>query len=62
MLPHRTTQPFPHTNPSLPTPQKLEKKIPGIPPNEQPVHLRNRQIFSQNLDAVMLPQKEEVKS
>ena len=29
--------------------QKLEKKIPGAPENETPVHLRNRQIFSHNL-------------
>ncbi|MCJ1340355.1 hypothetical protein MMC09_005649 [Bachmanniomyces sp. S44760] len=28
--------------------QKLEKKIPGAPENETPVHLRKRQIYSQN--------------
>lgn len=28
--------------------QKLEKTIPGTPENETPVHLRKRQIYSQN--------------
>ncbi|KAI9671212.1 MAG: hypothetical protein M1817_003719 [Caeruleum heppii] len=30
------------------SPQKLEKVIPGTPENETPVHLRKRQIYSQN--------------
>ena len=31
--------------------QKLEKKIPGTPENETPVHLRDKQIFSHNLSS-----------
>jgi len=29
--------------------QKLEKKIPGAPENEVPVHLRKRQIFAHSI-------------
>ena len=38
-------------NPIEPFLQKLEKKIPGTPENETPVHLRDRQIFSHNLSS-----------
>ncbi|KAL2057845.1 hypothetical protein ABVK25_001462 [Lepraria finkii] len=30
----------------------LEKKIPGVPDNETPVHLRKRQIFSHNISSI----------
>ena len=32
--------------------QGLEKKIPGAPENETPVHLRKRQIFSHNISSI----------
>jgi len=32
-------------------PQKLEKKIPGAPEGEEPVHLREKQIFANPLGA-----------
>jgi NADH dehydrogenase (ubiquinone) 1 alpha subcomplex subunit 8 len=31
------------------TKQKLEKKIPGAPANEVPVHERKRQIYAQSI-------------
>ncbi|KAM0805282.1 hypothetical protein BDR22DRAFT_389303 [Usnea florida] len=34
----------------------LEKKIPGAPENETPVHLRDRQIFSHNLSSLREPE------
>ena len=36
--------------------QKLEKRIPGAPENETPVHLRNRQIFSHNVSSYREPE------
>ncbi|CAD6591468.1 MAG: hypothetical protein ASARMPREDX12_005181 [Alectoria sarmentosa] len=35
---------------------KLEKRIPGAPENETPVHLRNRQIFSHNVSSYREPE------
>ncbi len=32
--------------------QGLEKRIPGTPDNETPVHLRKRQIFSHNISSI----------
>lgn len=40
-----------------PLAQKLEKKIPGAPDNETPVHLRRRQIFSHNLSSLREPEE-----
>ena len=37
-----------HNSYEVHLPQKLEKTIPGTPENETPVHLRKRQIYSQN--------------
>lgn len=41
--------------------QKLEKKIPGTPENETPVHLRRRQIFSHNLSSIRAPDRPQRK-
>ena len=40
-----------YTSANKPVPKGLEKKIPGAPENETPVHLRKRQIFSHNFSS-----------
>ena len=37
---------------AFPTPQGLEKKIPGSPEGETPIHLRKTQIFSHNISSI----------
>ena len=37
--------------------QKLEKTIPGAPENETPVHLRDRQIFSDHWSSLRTPDR-----